>query len=202
MEKIALFGTSADPPTIGHQKILSWLSQHYDRVVVWASDNPFKQQQTPLKYRTEMLQLGIRDLKLTSNNINLHPELSDRHTLITVNKARQKWGQDPEFSLVIGSDILSQITSWYHIEELLPQVTVLIVPRLGYDIQEADLKLLQEIGGEFAIASLNAPKVASSTYRLEKDQSLVTPAVRDYIYQKQLYNSALSSDRSRQSEKV
>ncbi|MEY2856531.1 MAG: nicotinic acid mononucleotide adenyltransferase, partial [Cyanobacteriota bacterium] len=55
MKTIALFGTSADPPTIGHQTILQWLSQHYDRIVVWASDNPFKQHQTPLKFRSEML---------------------------------------------------------------------------------------------------------------------------------------------------
>ncbi|NEP57541.1 MAG: nicotinic acid mononucleotide adenylyltransferase, partial [Symploca sp. SIO2G7] len=27
--KIALFGTSADPPTAAHQAILSWLSHHY-----------------------------------------------------------------------------------------------------------------------------------------------------------------------------
>lgn len=32
---IALFGTSADPPTIGHQGILQWLSGRYDVVVVW-----------------------------------------------------------------------------------------------------------------------------------------------------------------------
>jgi len=194
MEKIALFGTSADPPTVGHQTILSWLSQHYDRVVVWASDNPFKQNQTPLRYRTEMLHLAIADLKLPHSNINLHPELSDRRTLITVNKAKDKWGQDTQFSLVIGSDILPQITSWYSIKELLAEVKVLIVPRLGYSIQKTDLTLLREMGGEFEIANLNAPKVSSSAYRLQKDQSLVTPAVGDYIYQKQLYNPMLSSD--------
>jgi nicotinate-nucleotide adenylyltransferase len=42
MQKIALFGTSADPPTAGHKTILSWLSQNFDWVAVWASDNPFK----------------------------------------------------------------------------------------------------------------------------------------------------------------
>lgn len=202
MKKIALFGTSADPPTVGHQTILSWLSQHYDRVVVWASDNPFKRHQTPLQYRTEMLRLAIADLKLPHSNINLHPELSDRRTLITVNKARKKWGQNTQFSLVIGSDILPQITSWYCITELLAEVKVLIVPRLGYSIQQADLTLLEKLGGEFAIATLNAPKVSSSTYRLQKDQSLVTSAVRNYIFQKQLYDSTLSSDRQMQSEIV
>ncbi len=191
MEKIALFGTSADPPTVGHQSILSWLSKHYNRVVVWASDNPFKEHQTPLNDRNEMLQLAITDINPPCNNINLHPELSDRYTLVTVNKARDKWGQEIEFSLVIGSDILSQITSWYHIEELLTQVKVLIVPRLGYSIKEADLILLKEIGGEFAIATLNPPQVSSSTYRSQKDQSLVTPSVKDYIINHNLYNLAI-----------
>ncbi|MEM7594370.1 MAG: nicotinate-nucleotide adenylyltransferase [Cyanobacteria bacterium P01_A01_bin.83] len=189
MKKIALFGTSADPPTVGHQTILCWLSRHYDRVVVWASDNPFKQHQTSLEDRSTMLQLAIKDLK-SQNNIKLHPELSDRYTLITVNKARNTWGNKVEFTLVIGSDILPQITSWYRIADLLQQVKVLIVPRLGYGIKQADLADLSKIGGQFAIATLNAPKVSSSNYRLQQDQSLVSPSVRDYIYQKKLYNIA------------
>lgn len=185
MKNIALFGTSADPPTIGHQTILYWLSQHYDRVVVWASDNPFKQHQTPLPDRNQMLQLAIETLAL--DNINLHPELSDRFTLITVNRAREKWGQEVDFSLVIGSDILPQMPNWYRIKELLAQVRLAIVPRRGYRIEQTDLASLRDLGGEYVIAALNAPQVSSSTYRLEKDRSLVTPAVRDYIYQHGLY---------------
>jgi len=185
MKTIALFGTSADPPTIGHQTILQWLSQHYDRIVVWASDNPFKEHQTPLKFRSQMLQLTIEDLGL--NNISLHPELSDRYTLNTVYNAREKWGNKIQFSLVIGADILPQINSWYRSKELLEQVKVLIVPRLGYEIHAADLTNLQDLGGEYAIASLDAPQVSSSTYRLQQDQSLVTPRVRDYIEQRNLY---------------
>ena len=197
MKKIALFGTSADPPTVGHQTILHWLSQHYDRVVVWASDNPFKQHQTPLSDRTQMLQLAIDDLDPPSPNIRLHPELSDRYTLITVNRAREKWGQDVEFSLVIGSDILPQITTWYRSEELLTKVKVLIVPRPGYSIKKAELRSLTQGGGEFAIATLNAPEVSSSTYRHEKEQSLVSPTVRNYIRQNNLYNLAVEADTRR-----
>ena len=183
--EIALFGTSADPPTIGHQSILHWLARHYDRVVVWASDNPFKQHQTPLQYRTEMLEQGIADLKL--NNISLHPELSDRFTFVTVNRAKERWGKEAKFSLVIGSDILPQIHNWYRIEELLAEVKVIIVPRLGYTIKTKDLANFSDLGGEYAIASLNAPKVSSSTYRLHKDRDLVTSSVRDYIYRHNLY---------------
>lgn len=189
MEKIALFGTSADPPTIGHQTILQWLSRHYDRVVVWASDNPFKKHQTPLVDRTEMLKLTIAELNLADPNISLYPELSDRRTLITVNKAREKWGEEVEFHLVIGADILEQMSSWYRIEELLRQVKILIIPRRGYTIRQQDLAALKQLGGRFAIATLNAPKAASSTYRLQKDQSLITPTVQNYIWQQNLYNN-------------
>lgn len=190
MKKIALFGTSADPPTIGHQTILQWLSQHYDHVVVWASDNPFKQDQTPLEYRSEMLQLAIRDLGL--KNAQVYPELSDRFTLITVQKAKAQWSKklegEIEFSLVIGADILPQIHNWYRIQELLAQVKVLIVPRPGYAIKEVDLKALKDLGGKYAIATLNAPKISSSAYRLEKDESIVAPGVKDYIKRWDLYS--------------
>lgn len=190
MKKIALFGTSADPPTIGHQTILQWLSQHYDHVVVWASDNPFKQDQTPLEYRSEMLQLAIWDFGL--ENAKVYPELSDRHTLITVQKARAQWSKKLEFgiefSLVIGADILPQIHNWYRIKELLEQVKVLIIPRPGYAIKEVDLTALKDLGGEYAIATLNAPKISSSAYRLQKDESIVAPGVKDYIKRCNLYN--------------
>ena len=202
MTEIALFGTSADPPTVGHQTILHWLSQHYDLVVVWASDNPFKQHQTSLKDRTEMLRLAIADINPVQNNISLHPELSDRRTLVTVNRAREIWGDDSEFSLVIGSDILQQIASWYRIEELLKLVKVLVVPRLGYSIRQQSLESLTKIGGRCAIATLNAPKVSSSTYRLQKKRSLITPAVNNYILQNNLYNENLETSKSTHEEKI
>ncbi len=44
-----------------------------------------------------MLRLAIADINAAEDNINLHPELSDRRTLITVQKARKKWGKGVEF---------------------------------------------------------------------------------------------------------
>ena len=188
MKKIALFGTSADPPTAGHQTILRWLAHHYDLVVVWASDNPFKQHHTTLQHRTKMLRLAIAEINSTSDKISLYPELSDRRTLITVNRARQIWGE-AEFTLVIGSDILTQISSWYRIEELLAKVKILIVPRPGYSINESDLDALRNIGGRCTIATLNAPQVSSSAYRLKGDETVLTPAVENYILQQDLYST-------------
>ncbi|BAU62779.1 nicotinate-nucleotide adenylyltransferase [Stanieria sp. NIES-3757] len=191
MTTIALFGTSADPPTSGHQNILNWLAQHYDLVVVWASDNPFKEHQTSLKHRTEMLRLAIEEIH-QPDKILLKEELSDRKTLITVKKAKKIWGEQAEFTLVIGSDLVKQIVTWYRVEELFAQVKLLIVPRSGYSIKETDLEAISNKEGKYAIATLNAPQVSSTAYRLEGDQQVITPAVQNYITQKHLYSTVTS----------
>jgi nicotinate-nucleotide adenylyltransferase len=185
--KIALFGTSADPPTAGHKTILRWLSDRYDWVAVWASDNPFKNHQTSLKHRMAMLRLLIEEIQAPRNNISLNEELSDRRSLISVNKAREIWGEDADYILVIGSDLASQIRRWYRIEELLSKTQILIVPRPGYSIEESDLEALKSLGGKCTVADLNAPEVSSTAYREEGDKNAITPTVKDYIYQKQLY---------------
>ncbi len=194
MEKIALFGTSADPPTAGHQTILKWLSEHYDLVIVWASDNPFKEHQTSLENRSQMLRLAIEEIDSVPDNIHLCQELSDRRSLFTIQKARNIW-QDAEFTFVIGSDLVSQISSWYHIKELLSQVKILVVPRPGYGIVESDLDILKNLGGNFSIATLNAPEASSTAYRLQGDRTVLTPAVAAYINQENLYkkNSELAN---------
>jgi len=60
---MALFGTSADPPTIGHQAILAGLAQRYPMVATWASDNPLKHHGAPLAVRCQLLQAVVDGLK-------------------------------------------------------------------------------------------------------------------------------------------
>ena len=52
---IALLGTSADPPTRGHQVLLEGLLNRYGQVATWASDNPLKQHDAPLELRAMLL---------------------------------------------------------------------------------------------------------------------------------------------------
>ena len=187
MVNIALFGTSADPPTSAHQAILNWLSYHYDHVAVWASDNPFKTHQTPLEHRSTMLRLLIEDISPPRRNISLYQALSSPRTLETVEKARQHWGTQVDFTLVIGADLVSQMPRWYQIEKLLHQLKLLVVPRPGYEIDEGGIEELRKLGAEVAIADLQAPAVSSTAYREKGDPKVLTPPVEDYIHKEQLY---------------
>ncbi|MGL5058582.1 MAG: nicotinate-nucleotide adenylyltransferase [Microcoleus sp.] len=186
MQKIALFGTSADPPTAGHKIIMSWLAQHFDRVAVWAADNPFKSHQTSLEHRSAMLLLMIQEINSPRHNISLHPELSSPRTLETVEQAKLLW-PDAELTLVIGSDLVEQLCRWYKIENLLQQVQLLVVPRPGYPAEKLDLWQLRRLGAEVAIASLNAPNVSSTFYRETGDTEALTPPIEAYINRENLY---------------
>lgn len=186
MKRIALFGTSADPPTSGHQAILNWLSHRFDWVAVWASDNPFKSHQTPLEHRQTMLRLLISEIDPPRHNISLHPELSSPRTLETVTKARLAW-PDADLTLIIGSDLVSQLPRWYQVEELLRQVHLLVVPRPGYSVENSSLEELRRLGAEIAIADFNPPDVSSTAYRESGNPHSLTSSVKAYIHRENLY---------------
>ncbi|NJL03037.1 MAG: nicotinate-nucleotide adenylyltransferase [Spirulinaceae cyanobacterium RM2_2_10] len=189
MTAIALFGTSADPPTTGHQAILRWLSDRYDWVAVWASDNPYKEHQTPLECRMAMLHLAIADIDTQRNNISLNRELSSARTIETVECARAQWGAAVDLTLVVGADLVPQLPRWYRAKDLFCEVSLLIVPRPGYVLTPEALQALTRSGGRYEIANFEPPDVSSTAYRQARDREAAIPSVEDYIHQQQLYAS-------------
>jgi nicotinate-nucleotide adenylyltransferase len=184
--QIALFGTSADPPTPGHQMILHWLSDRFDRVAIWAADNPFKSHQTPLEHRMRMLELAIDDLHLPRQNVHLYPQLSYSRTLHTVAAARRIWGE-AALTVVIGADLVAQLPSWHQVEVLLSQVELLVVPRPGYDLEESSLAELRQRGARVTIADVMGWNVSSSAYRERGEMDGLAPAIEAYIHREHLY---------------
>jgi nicotinate-nucleotide adenylyltransferase len=182
---IALFGTSADPPTRGHGQILDWLADHFDQVALWASDNPFKVHQASLEQRHAMLQV-LRE-ELGRDNLELYPQLSDRRSLVTVERAHRCW-PEADLTLVIGADLVAQLPSWYQVQALLAQVQLLVIPRPGSPLDPAALAQLRDLGAALTIAAMEGLDVSSTAYRdASLDSRVVTPAVGEYIRQAGLY---------------
>lgn len=187
MKQIALFGTSADPPTVGHQSIIEWLAGLYDYVAVWASDNPFKHHQSTLAERQQMLALLVQDSQQRCQHLDLHPELSDTKTLRTVQKAQQIWPQ-AELTLVVGSDVVPTLSHWYGVEALFQQVKLLLLGRPDTQLQSSDLKDIERLGARFSIANFQGPPVSSSHYRHTGDINDVPPTIAAYIQHHHLYS--------------
>ena len=187
MAKIALFGTSADPPTRGHQEILMWLADRFDRVAVWAADNPLKSGQTPLEHRSAMLRLLIEELAVSRKNLGFYPEISHPRTIETLEKSQKMWPND-SFTLTIGSDLIGQLFQWYRAEELLKQVDILVVPRSGYHLDNGKLEMIRQRGTCVSIAeNLQVPAVSSTEYRETGKNAVTPPIIEAYIQSKNLY---------------
>jgi nicotinate-nucleotide adenylyltransferase len=194
--KIALFGTSADPPTIAHQEIIVWLAAQFDRVAVWAADNPFKEHGASLIQRSEMLELLIGEVTPSiDTRAQVYPNLSSRRTVETLSIAKTIWS-DAKFTLTIGADLVTQLPKWYRIGELLSQVDLLIVARDGNPINKTDLDILTNLGARIRFAPLITPPVSSTIIRTIKSHNItaereiqgLTSAVAIYIQQHSLYN--------------
>lgn len=190
--RVALFGTSADPPHRGHQSILSWLADEFDEVAVWAADNPYKSDQSPLGDRAQMLRLTIDTLP-KKENVRVHQELSDRYSIYSIARARKIW-PGARFSLVVGADLIAQLPQWYKAEEIFAQVEILVFPRPGYAVEGPELAKLRRVAKVAVARPPHQYDVASSRYRQHRcDESSsedaldLPPAVRDYVVSRNLY---------------
>lgn len=161
---IALFGTSADPPTHGHRALLQGLLQLYPQVATWASDNPLKRHTAPLELR--MAFLGALVTAIADPRLSLEQQLSSPWAMETLARARQRWPQRPPV-FVIGSDLVPQVPRWRGAPDWLPGCRLAIAPRQGWLLQEDDLRRLRQLGAQIEILRLRIPATASSGVRAQ-----------------------------------
>ena len=185
-ETIALFGTSADPPTVAHQAIIQWLSAQFDRVLIWAVDNPFKTDQTPLVCRQEMLKILLVSHEPVLSNVLWMPDLSDRRSLKSVIQVENRW-PNAQLTLVVGADILDSLLDWYRIEELVQRVNFLMLKRPDYEIEAAQLEDFRRLGGRIDIAEFSGPRVSSSEFRQTHNPDLIPNSLFSYLQEHRLY---------------
>ena len=162
MAAIALFGTSADPPTCGHRALLEGLLSLYPLVATWASDNPLKQHGAPLQIRVQLLAALVA--AIANPRLSLEQQLSSPWSIETLDRAAQRW-PDHERVFVVGSDLLPQIPHWRQADQLLANVRLAVAPRQGWPLQQPDLERLRQAGAKIELLPLQIPASASRLVR-------------------------------------
>ena len=181
---IALLGTSADPPTCGHQALLQGLLGLYGRVATWASDNPMKQHGAPLGLRALLLQALVNEIG--DPRLELHQNLSSPFTISTLEKAQTLW-PGRELIVVVGSDLAAQIPRWRQADQWLSQCRLAIAPRQGWPLQPAVLEALRNLGAQLDLLDLTVPASASSQLRQAPEPAQVPAAVWPLLLEHNLY---------------
>ena len=184
INSIALFGTSADPPTLGHEALLGELIKIFPKVITWASDNPDKKHQIPLLKRSELLRILVK--KISNPKLELVQELSSPRTIHTLKKAFQLW-PEASFSFVIGSDLAVQVPKWLNAKSILNKATIAIAMRDGWPISDSQLEDITNLGGEIDLLPFSIPESSSSKFRKRPQEVLVPKEIIPLLLEENLY---------------
>ena len=187
---IALFGTSADPPTRGHQALLEGLLQLYPAVATWASDNPLKQHGAPLEQRAALL--GQLVAAIGDPRLSHRQELSSPWAITTLERATACW-PGRELVFVVGSDLAPQVAGWKQAKAVLERCVLAIAPRAGFPLQPDSLEALETLGGRVITLNLEVPATASSAVRQNPDPSQIPTALVPLLLEHNLYGLTRSS---------
>jgi len=187
INSIALFGTSADPPTLGHKALLRELTKIFPKVITWASDNPDKDHQIPLIKRAQLLRILVK--KISHPRLELVQELSSPRTIHTLKKAFKLW-PEASFSFVIGSDLAIQIPTWLNAKSILNKAKIAIAVRDGWPISDNQIEDIKKLGGEIELLPFNIPESSSSKFRERPQEKLVPTEIIPLLLKENLYGLA------------
>ncbi len=184
--RIALFGTSADPPTVGHKKILEELANIYSCIITYASDNPKKKHKENIFFRNLLLKTLINDIN--NPKIIFNQEISSPWTIQSIEKCKRIYSFK-NIDFVIGSDLITEFFSWKNFDKIIQEVQIFIIKREGYPIESRTLQMLEKNKVIFKIYSLNIPNISSSMVRLNNNYSDLPQSLIDLVKKNNLYKS-------------
>ena len=185
-QSIALFGTSADPPTVGHKKILEELSKIYSFTISYVSNNPNKKHKEDISIRSHLLKTLIEDLN--NPKILFNQSVSSRWAVESIKKCKKIY-QLNSLDFVIGSDLIQDIFCWKNFDKIAEEVSFFIILREGYPVESNTLKMLETHKVKFKISTIKIPETSSSNFRLNFNCSNLPTSLIDIVKKNNLYES-------------
>jgi len=186
VKSIALFGTSADPPTIGHKKILEELSKIYAFTISYVSNNPNKDHKEDISIRSHLLKTLIEELD--NPKILFNQSVSSQWAVESIKKCKEIY-EFNNLDFVIGSDLIKDIFYWKNFDKIILEVSFFIILREGYPIESNTIKMLETSKVKFKISTIKTPNISSSNFRLNFNCSNLPSSLIDIVKKNNLYES-------------
>lgn len=197
--KIGLFGGTFNPPHLGHTSLAKdfYFESGIDLLIVMPSFiPPHKDCFTDASLRLEMTKLAFCELeKYGVNYIVSDYEIKKggvSYTVDTVEHLLSEYKQE-NLALCVGSDMFLSIETWRNHEKLLEKCTLYTKEREMGEYEKLCLYgdiLKEKFGAKVHVIKNPALEVSSTYLRNAKEdyESLVSPEVKEFIAQNNLYN--------------
>jgi nicotinate-nucleotide adenylyltransferase len=143
-----------------------------------------KQHGAALSVRAMLLKALVG--QLNSSNLDLAQDLSSPFTMVTLQRAHQRWPQH-NLVFVVGSDLAAQIPHWKQADQWLSQCHMAIAPRQGWPLTAMALADLSRCGASIEVLDVEIPASASSEQRRAPQPEQVPSAVWPLLLEHNLY---------------
>lgn len=195
---IALFCGSFNPPLYSHfslaEQVLN-IDNNIEKIIFVPVSSQYNKNGLVLdKHRYEMLKL-VCDKNANFEVTNIEFNLSRQpYTLETMQKIQNKY-PEYEIRLIIGTDNLQELETWYEIEHLLEQFKIIVLGRAEDNIGEIikSHKLLSKYSSSLIVTNIYLRTNLSSTFvrnEIKKHHSvryLLPDEIIEYIKSNKLY---------------
>ena len=172
MERLAIMGGTFDPIHMGHLRMAHAVQRHMVKLAI-----------------KEYEDFVVSSLEFDRGGLS--------YTYDTVNVMQEMW-PDADIYLIIGEDSLTQLYTWYRVQDLLRLVYFVAAERPGYE-GEAGVERLTRAYGSWAaekIIHAEVPETAISSTEIRKRlregkpiRGMVPLAVERYIFEHGLYRA-------------
>ncbi|MCG9595373.1 nicotinate-nicotinamide nucleotide adenylyltransferase [Vibrio sp. Isolate25] len=160
MNKIAVFGSAFNPPSLGHKSVIESLT-HFDRVLLIPSiSHAWGKEMLDYKARCELVDVFIEDLQSSNversgvEEVLYKPEQSV--TTFAVLTELQRQFPECAITFVIGPDNLFNFAKFYKADEILSRWSVMACPET-VKVRSTDIR--RALSDKKDIHSLVTPKV-------------------------------------------
>jgi nicotinate-nucleotide adenylyltransferase len=186
-KKVALLGGSFDPPHLAHQMACLYLLQAEDFDQVWLIPcfrHAFGKDMAKFEQRVDMSRLMADIFHGQAIVSDVERELAQNYenrTIDTVKYLQSKYSDD-EFVLIIGSDILGEVSKWKDFEELDNIVDILVLLRPGFEVSGSKWKT-----SKVMLPDISSTQVRDRLAKGESVQGLLPRTVVNYLSENSIY---------------
>jgi nicotinate-nucleotide adenylyltransferase len=184
MKKVGLFFGTFNPIHIGHLVIANHLVEFSDLNEVWfviTPQSPFKTKQSLLDdhHRYQMVYEAVQEYpKLKPSKIEFDlPQ--PNYTVNTLVHLDERYGEDHQFSLIMGEDNLKSFHKWKNYETILEQYSLYVYPR----VSEGEVELQFKDHPKVVRVAAPIMEISSTFIRREhKNGKNIRPLLPDVVW--------------------
>ncbi|MFA0057120.1 nicotinate-nicotinamide nucleotide adenylyltransferase [Vibrio echinoideorum] len=171
MEKIAIFGSAFNPPSLGHKSVIDSLA-HFDKILLVPSiAHAWGKEMLDFDSRCQLVEAFISDLSLEQVELSLVEKglftPGESVTTYAVLRQLQKQHPEAELTFVIGPDNFFKFASFYKSDEITERWSVMACPE-KVKIRSTDIRHALQNGSNVAKLS------TKSVTRILQDSELYT----------------------------